>query len=246
MLHPTTTPLSVPLKDDLTVRTLRSPEDLPRITRLMDDVFGSEMGRLAARMYPVYPGMEPADIFFVENEAGDAVSTLSLVPWMVRYGAATLPIGEMAIVCTDAAYRKRGLVAAQVKYFKQRLAQRGCLLSVIQGIPYFYRQFGYDYAWPLEGGWRLELRDAPETGDDAYTVRAATPADLPALARLYEETVRDLTVHSLRSEEVWRYLLSRSRSRMAVLLAPSSPAMNRVRWSPMCVFRTPTLARSWW
>jgi len=208
MLHPMTTPLSIPLENGLTLRTLSSPEDLPRLARLMGDVFGPEVDRWAKRMFPVYPGLEPADIFFVEDAAGEVVSTLTLVLWTLRYGPATLPVGEMGIVGTDAAYRRRGLVAAQVKHFKQRLAQRGCLLSIIQGIPFYYRQFGYDYAWPLEGGWRLELRQAPETADNAYTVRAATPDDIPTLARLYDDATRHLTVTTLRTEETWRYLLT--------------------------------------
>ena len=208
MLHPTTTPLAVSLADGLTLRSLRSPDDLPRLAALMGEVFGLEVGRWVNRMYPVYPGLEPADMFFVEDANGAAVSTLTLIPWTLQYGAAKLPAGELGIVCTAEAYRRRGLVAAQMKYFKQRLAERGCLLSLIQGIPFYYRQYGYDYAWPLEGGWRLELRQAPATPDAAYTVRDATPADIPALIRLYAEAAAPLTIKALRTDEIWRYMLT--------------------------------------
>ncbi len=214
MLHPIDSPLAIPLGDDFTLRTFSSPSDLPRLAGLMSTVFGPEVGDWAMHMYPIYPNLEPADIFFVETTGGEVVSTISLFPWTIRYGAATLPVGEMAIVGTDAAYRRRGLVAAQVRPFKARLAQRGSLLSIIQGIPFYYRQFGYDYAWPLEGGWRLELRQAPAAAapteaSPAYTVRAATCDDIPTLARLFDEVTRDLTVTVLRSAELWRYLLTR-------------------------------------
>jgi predicted N-acetyltransferase YhbS len=209
MLYPVDTPLAVSVGDDFMLRTLGSPDDLPRIAALMGRVFGPEVERWTLHMYPIHPDLVPADVFFVETAAGEVVSTLSLFPWSIRYGAATLPVGEMAIVGTDAAYRRRGLVAAQVRYFKERLAQRGCLLSIIQGIPFYYRQFGYDYAWPLEGGWRLELRQAPAEGDPTYTVRDATCDEIPTLARLYDEATADLTVSVTRSRDLWHYLLER-------------------------------------
>jgi predicted N-acetyltransferase YhbS len=94
-----------------------------------------------------------------------------------------------------------------VDIFKHRLRERGCLLSHIQGIPYFYRQFGYEYALPLEGGLRLELRHIPAPPDAGFTFRLAAPKDVPHLSRLYNETVQDLAIHAPRDEAAWHYLL---------------------------------------
>jgi len=98
-----------------------------------------------------------------------------------------------------------------VAYFKRRLGERGCLLSHIQGIPYYYRQFGYEYALPLEGGLRLELRHVPPASaspDETFTFRLATSDDVPALMRWYEEAAQDLVIRAVREEAIWRYLLT--------------------------------------
>jgi hypothetical protein len=77
----------------------------------------------------------------------------------------------------------------------ERSAQRGHLLQVMIGIPYFYRLFGYEYAIDMPRA--RALVDPPgEASADGGTgspstsahpaLRRATPADLPALAALQD------------------------------------------------------------
>ena len=154
--------------------------------------------------------MAPQDCVFVENRDGEIVSSLCLIPWKWNCDGALLEVGEMGIVGTAEKYRKRGLIRAQVGYFKQRLQERGCVVSAIQGIPGFYRQFGYEYALPLEGGYRLELRHVPTPQTPEHSVRAAAVGDIPALMSMYDEAVAPLSMHTERSELIWRYLMTRN------------------------------------
>ena len=48
------------------------------------------------------------------------------------------------MVATEPSYRRRGLVRALFEMVHARGAAEGHLLSAITGIPYFYRQFGYE------------------------------------------------------------------------------------------------------
>jgi hypothetical protein len=92
---------------------------------------------------------------------------------------------------------------------KERLRERGCVISHIQGIPYYYRQFGYEYAVPLEGGLRLTGRDLPAgPANPPFTFRLASAADAPLLARLYDEAAADLDLSAGRGVEHWRYLFA--------------------------------------
>jgi hypothetical protein len=83
---------------------------------------------------------------------------------------------------------------------------------MLQGIPYFYRQFGFEYAIALEGGLRVELHTVPEAPPDAapYTFRAATSEDIPALVRLYDAAAADLDLSAVRDAATWSYLLGPS------------------------------------
>jgi hypothetical protein len=120
----------------------------------------------------------------------------------------------MGIAGTLEPYRHRGLIRALVARFKELLREGGYDLSHIQGIPYFYRQFGYEYALPLKGGWRVELHQVPDPpqcdGTSPYAFRLSTPEDIPALVRMYEEASHDLSIHAVRSEAEWQYLLGPS------------------------------------
>ncbi len=200
-------PLTRPLPDGFTIRTVRDDQDVAKIAALSGQVHIPEVAPLHAHMLARYPGMEPADQFFVESPDGQVVSSLCLIPWTCRLESVTFPAAQMEIVTTAPAYRRRGLIRTQVAAYNERLVQRGCLLSWISGIPNFYRRFGYTYGVPLGGGLRLELRDIPTLDSAGYTIRSATLNDLETLATLYDDNDRDLGLSVLRSRALWGYLL---------------------------------------
>jgi hypothetical protein len=170
-------------------------------------IHGEGIADLTFALLEHFPGMKWDDLVFVEDvTTGAVVSSLCLIPWSMRLGAATLQIGEMGIVGTAEPYRRRGLVRTQVRYFMQRLNMRGCHLSVIQGIPYFYRQFGYTYAMPLEGGLIVNARELPAAAP-RLIFRRATAADIPLLATFYEDSTARLAYAAVRDDASWHYLL---------------------------------------
>ena len=164
------------LDDGLVLRTAAGPEDVERAAAFNGLIHGPELEPTIRDLMTHYPGIDGRDLVLVEDEStGQIVSSLLLIPWTLSYEGVALPVGEMGMVGTLEAYRRRGLVRVQDAYFKRRLRERGCLLSLIQGIPYFYRQFGYEYALPLEGGLLLGSRDLPRA---AAGNRFHVPADV--------------------------------------------------------------------
>ena len=209
MLDPTETPYRQPLQDGLVLRTAARERDVERVAAFIGTIHGPGVASMTRNLFIHHPHTRGGDLIFVEDgRSGQVVSSLCLIPWTWRYEGVEIPAGEMGIVGTLEGYRHRGLIRAQVDVFKRQLRERGCLLSQIQGIPYFYRQFGYEYALPLEGGLRLEFRDVPTPPDEPFSFRAATRDDLPTLARLYDEAAGDLAIHAARDQATWRYLLA--------------------------------------
>jgi hypothetical protein len=143
----------------------------------------------------------------VEDQgSGEIVSSLGLIPWVWRVGAVTLRAAEQAIVGTLPDYRGRGLIRALNVRFKEMMREEGFAISHIQGIPYFYRQFGYEYAIPLEGGWEIRSDQLPAAANDAYRCRRATAADIPTLMALFETAGARLDISTVRDEATWRYM----------------------------------------
>ena len=192
------------------LRTAADSEDVERIANFNGAIHGPGLAALTRSQAEHLPGMELADLFFVaDNASGAVVSALCLAPWTIQVGPAQLPVGEMSLVGTAESYRRRGLVRAQVQQFMRRLAARGCLLSLIQGIPYYYRQFGYTYALPLEGGWIVNPRELPPI------VREGTPIALPRW-----RTFHCLPGFMARPQTTWPFTPCARRPTGAILLGP--------------------------
>jgi predicted N-acetyltransferase YhbS len=215
MIDPHETPFRQPLDGGLTLRTAADEHDVDRVAAFNGSIHGPGIVPMTRDLFLRHPATRGRDLVFIEDtRSGEVVSSLCLIPWTWSLEGVRFISGEQGIVGTKPDYRRRGLIRVQVGYFMRRLQERGCVLSHIQGIPYYYRQFGYEYALPLEARLRLELRDVPaeatafSPAEGEYTFRAATPDDIPTLARLYDDAAADLGLHAVRDAATWQYLFT--------------------------------------
>jgi len=211
----TTTPYNRPLGDGLFLKSVCDHTDVERIAALNKQVFGPHEAEFGSSLLLHHPATRPEHWLYIEDESSkQAVSTLCLIPVEWRYEDVTLKSGEVGIVATLDSYRNRGLVRSLMARHRELLQEGQFDLSHIQGIPYFYRQFGYEYAMPLDVHWNLELHSLPDKPADnlSYSFRLATVQDIPILMRLYDEGVKGLDISTIRSERVWHYLLEQSLS----------------------------------
>jgi hypothetical protein len=147
----------------------------------------------------------------VEAEpTGEVVSTTCLIPWRCAYEEITLDVAMLEMVATHPTYRQRGLVRAQIERFHQVVRERQFDLSIIEGIPSYYRQFGYAYATDHWAGDTLPVGRIPplRAGEPPpYRLRPATLNDIPVLTGLYTANLAALHLSTLRDGDYWRYLL---------------------------------------
>jgi len=194
----------------LTLRSVTSPADRQRYIDLNAAV--TNEGPIAARLLDHQPTTTDADYWLVINEAtGAAVSTTCLIPWRCTLDGIQLTVAMLEMVVTDPAYRQRGLVRAQLAHFHTVVAKRGFDLSIIQGIPYYYRQYGYSYAIDHTPLTTLAVDQIPARATDApraYQFRAATLADSATLTRLYHAAMAQHHFSMQRTTADWHYLLA--------------------------------------
>lgn len=202
-----------PLGDQLELRSAQSDEEIERVAAFHGGIHGPGVVDLARALMRDHPQTSRPDhwLYVADTAADQVVAGLCLLPWELRYGPVTLRVGEMGIVSTAEAYRKRGLIRAMNARFRELLRAGGYDISIIQGIPYFYRQFGYEYAMPLEAWCRVELHQFPAGGERpaGYRLRRADLADLPTLMSLYAAACARLDISTVRDEATWRFLLGR-------------------------------------
>ncbi|NLX10309.1 MAG: GNAT family N-acetyltransferase [Chloroflexi bacterium] len=194
------------------MKSVASAEDAERLGAFNEAIHGDGTDAMTRELILHHPHTRPEHWLYVEDDAsGQVVSSLCLIPWTWRYGSVTLRAGEMGIVGTLEPYRHRGLIRALDGRFKELLRDGGYHLSHIQGIPYYYRQFGYEYTLPLEVEWNLDLYRIPDAEHDTgWRFRQATLDDVPLLARLYDDAMADLDISAVRDADTWRFLLEHS------------------------------------
>lgn len=139
------------------------------------------------------------------------VSTATLLDETVVLGGVEIPTGQVELVATDVEYEGRGLVRALMDWAHQRSADRGHLLQVMIGIPYFYRQFGYSYSTPMP--LPRPVQSVP-TGEDL--VREARLSDIPDLVRLQDIAQSGVELRVPRSAACWRWVIAQPGSSLHV------------------------------
>jgi hypothetical protein len=119
-------------------------------------------------------------------------------------------VGQTELVGTRPEYRGRGLVRAQFEVLHGWSARRGELLNIISGVPWFYRQFGYEMALPRGGGPRFARTDLvpPAAGAPLpFRVRPMRADDLPFVVELDDRSRARGLLSVPRDERLWRYEL---------------------------------------
>jgi hypothetical protein len=163
--------------DGLTLRTAETRRDVEAAAEFNGLIHEPELAPAVLDLMSHYPGIDHRDLILVEDKAGQIVSSMLLIPWTLSYEGVPLRVGEMGMVGTLEPYRRRGLVRAQDAIFKRRLVERGCLLSLIQGIPYFL-----DHA-PALATLRWLKRLAAERGKPGVRLNLPASCSLVRLAR---------------------------------------------------------------
>jgi hypothetical protein len=156
-----------------------------------------------------HPTLGVADFTMVEDTAtGKIVSSMGLFSQTWTYEGIPFPFGQPEIVSTDPAYRRRGLVRAQFNEVHRWSAARGEMVQGITGIPWYYRQFGYEMTINLDGGrtgYKSQVPKLKEGETEPYVVRRATTDDVPFIMEMYERGTSRCMVACVRDEALWRY-----------------------------------------
>jgi hypothetical protein len=152
-----------------------------------------------------------------DTKRGIIVSSMILLSHTWSYGGVRIPVGQPELVGTRTESRGRGLVRTQFELHHARSAARGHVMEAITGIPWFYRQFGYELAIGRGGGGRLFASELAALPDSAgFRVRAATEADDGFLAALDATASARYALWVPRDAGQWRYEIAGHREGSAV------------------------------
>ena len=158
-----------------------------------------------------HPSFRPGDCTIVAEAAtGAIVSCLHLITQTWTYGGVPIPVGQPELIGTRPERRGQHLVREQFDVVHAWSAARGHQLQVISGIPWFYRQFGYEMAIEQGGGprvWRDYIPPA-SPAPAGWRVRAAMVDDASFLAETSAIAATRSLLSVPRDATLWRYELA--------------------------------------
>ena len=207
-----------------------------------DDGFSSIVAQWTRELVsPIHPLVGPDNVTLVEDtHTGQIVSSMCLIPQTWTYDGIPFEVGRPEIVGTDPAYRRRGLVRAQFDVLHAKSERAGHLAQAITGIPWYYRQFGYEYALDLSAGrWVYSEMIAPlkATEVEAYHFRPMTIADIPLARQLHAQACARSSIACPRPAWWWRRMLtavspdSADYRHLAIIETPDGEARGYLAYS---------------
>jgi hypothetical protein len=159
-----------------------------------------------------HPSVVPDDFLVAEDSAtGRPVASLVGLRQDWSLTGVRLPVAQVELVGTAPEHRGNRLTERLFASLHQRYAANGVPVQIIEGIPYFYRRLGYDYALANDGAPTVPAAALPGTGDrpddscGSLTVRRATVADADDLADIDRRLAGGDALVCPRDAEVWRY-----------------------------------------
>jgi predicted acetyltransferase len=189
--------------DNYVSSCIETEEEYEEYKQLMRTVFGENdsVDVMVTRILENNPNFSWKNILSVKH-GGRIVATLNIIPQTWSIDGIPLKAAEMGMVATLPEYRKQGLQRILNKAYDKKVEEDKFDLSVIEGIPYFYRQFGYEYTIPLDVETKLAVNKIPDY-NHRFKIRRLKDEDLPTTAKLLQESQSKYLVHTVRSEDTW-------------------------------------------
>ncbi len=173
-------------------------EELQRILELNVNVHGESVRDYINHIFSNHPRKEDVLFLYIkDSNSNKIVSSISLMPLVWRFGITTVPVCEMGFVGTLEKYRGKELIVELNKLYERIMAEKGYIISVIRGIPYYYRKLGYEFAIPLDHRMFLSLLKIP-LGDLEYLkIRKADLDDIDFVVNKYTQYYSDFFISNI-------------------------------------------------
>ena len=174
--------------DNLSLRIAKEgKDDLQRFISFNLTIHQEEsLKKYVNRLYLEHPKKEAIYwIYIEENDSNQIVSSITLMPLEWNFNGIPIPICEMGLVGTLPNYRNRGLIGIMNDLYEDIMRQEGYLFSVIRGIPYYYRRFGYEFALNLDERILVNKNLIPSINFEKISFQKAIKQDIAFIKSIY-------------------------------------------------------------
>ncbi|GAG92068.1 unnamed protein product, partial [marine sediment metagenome] len=144
-------------------------------------------------------------LYIKDDKENKLVSSICLAPLEWQIEDTTLPVCEMEFVGTLKQYRGKGFIKILNKLYENILDQNGYILSVIRGIPYFYRTLGYEYVSSLDERITIPVSKIPNKKYKNINIRKANSNDIPFIESKYTQFHKNFYIFNRFDPECFKF-----------------------------------------
>jgi len=174
-----------------------SHDDFQKICKFNVKVHGEEIRGYIDRVFKQHPRKKEILWFYLEDtDLHQIISSLNLMPLEWVFEGELINLCEMGFVGTLEQYRGNGFIGILNSYYEKAMAERNYILSVLRGIPYYYRRFNYEFVFPLDERLLLSYNQIPSKKLDHIIIRKATKEDLPHIESLYNSNYSRFCIYN--------------------------------------------------
>jgi hypothetical protein len=184
-----------------------SEEELRAIVNLNIEVHHEELlETFIRRIFLEHPRKNEILWLYIKDEKENKlVSSICLVPLEWQIENESLPICEMEFVGTLENYRGRRFIKILNDLYEKLMEQKGYILSVIRGIPYYYRSLGYEYVSSLDERITIQVSKIPQTNNKNITIRKANYNDISFIKSKYNQYHQNFFIFNKFDPECFKF-----------------------------------------
>ncbi len=182
-------------------------EEIEAIINLNMKIHQDEiLGTFIRQVFLGYPRKsENLWLYIKDNKENKLVSSICLAPLEWQIEDIILPVCEMEFVGTLEQYRGKRFIKILNELYENIMNQNGYILSVITGIPYFYRTLGYEYVSSLDDRITIPASRIPEKKYESINIRKANSNDIPFIESKYTQFHRNFYIFNRFDPECFKF-----------------------------------------
>jgi len=199
-------------KSQVEITTVKNNREMRELISLFRLGFGSR----DAILFLKFHGREPiyrrnySKVVKLDNKI---VSHILVIPHFMRIGLAVVKVGVIGYTVTHPDYRRRGLATILMNKWIEEMTNSDYCLSYVFGIPYFYQQFGYEFAF-FGDNYSYEPATYMNVGKikrkkmrNKFVANMYEEKELSSISKLYNHANRERTGALIRTKEYWKWLI---------------------------------------
>ena len=205
----------------LIMRSVHNRTDIAKCASFNAEFNGAYEGRTYQCLNTRHPALRIEDSYLIEDTSdGGVAATVCLIPWELDFEGIRLRAAQLEMVLSHPKYRRQGLMRRLITRFIENVSDSGYDLSVIWGIPYYYRQYGYSYCLygnTYETLYCDRIPVAVGCTENTYRVRNAEERDISCLTAFYKAASGLTRFHATRDAVYWAYLLKHAKQPVKIV-----------------------------